>query len=104
MKDSERMKHLVKLAKPLKGDKTEVGKLARKVLAINASLVRSEKKEEDLEIFPGQKDFLKKFARRELTKEEFEAKIKYWKGLLREHSSLLKELRMKMAEAKRKRN
>ena len=48
MKDSERMKDLVELAKKLKND-PEVGKTARTVLSVHRSLVRSEKKEEAIE-------------------------------------------------------
>jgi hypothetical protein len=44
MKDSERIKHLVELAKPFKNDQTETGKLARTILAGHRMFVRLEKK------------------------------------------------------------
>jgi hypothetical protein len=44
MKDSERIKHLVELARCLKNDQVEEGKLARKILTGHRSLVRSEKR------------------------------------------------------------
>ena len=49
IKDSERMKDLVELARTLKNGQTETGKLARKILAGHRMLVRSEKKLEAVE-------------------------------------------------------
>ena len=103
-KDSEILGRAAELAKKHKDHKGELGKLARETLSVHRSLVRSEKIEEDLEIFTGDKDFWKKLARGELTKEEIAAKIKPFKRELREFSNLLREARMRLAEAKRKKN
>ncbi len=64
MKDSERIKHLVELAKPFKNDQTETGKLARTILAGHRMLVRSEKKlevaEKEYKILKARKGVKKK--------------------------------------------
>jgi len=44
MKDSEKVKSLVKLAKPFINDRTEEGNLARTILAGYRMLVRSERR------------------------------------------------------------
>jgi hypothetical protein len=44
MKNSERMRELVEVARTLKNDQTETGKLARKILGAHREFVRSEKR------------------------------------------------------------
>lgn len=104
MKDSERIKQLVELAESLKEDQTERGKLARKQLSIYRSILRSERKEEALEIFKGSKGLLRKLKKGEITKEEFKAKIKYAKQQLKEYGPLVKELNERLKECIQNKN